>query len=198
MRAFVLGGVLAWCGCPERAAPVPESDPLVQKLKAEQARLDRGGAPGGPPSAPRAPANPLAELVQQGPDTPVAAPLREGQTTVGAVTVSPRRLETARTLEGRRVKLTTAERFVRLVVSVSTTKDESLDLSRATLSSPRGAFPLARDAQRAGLGSPLGTDLGAGVAQELVLFFEVPPSALGPGLSLVLPTSGGTLTVPLQ
>jgi hypothetical protein len=192
-RALALG-LLVLCGCPRERA-VDEGDPLIQKLKAEQERLARGGAPGGPRTDGT---NPLAELAQQVPDTPVSVSVKETPASAGAVTVTPRRMETAQILSGGKVKLTTTERFVRLVVSVSTTKDEALDLSKATLAQGSDVYALARDVQRVGQGSPLGASIGAGVSQDLVLYFEVPPSALGAGLSLVLPVSGGTLTAPLQ
>ncbi|MDX2012775.1 MAG: hypothetical protein SFW67_21425 [Myxococcaceae bacterium] len=196
MRHALLVSVLVLAGCPEKRA-VDESDPLIQKLKAEQERLAKGGAPGGPPGSAGSP-NPLAELAQQVPDTPVAVSVKETPTTVGAVTVTPRRMETAQIISGNKVKLTTTDRFVRLVVAVSTTKDEALDLSKATLTHGSDVYGVARDVQRVGQGSPLGASLGAGVSQDLVLYFEVPASAVGTGLSLVLPVSGGTLTAPLQ
>lgn len=197
MRRALALGVLVLLGCPEKRA-VDETDPLIQKLKAEQDRLARGGAPGGPPGTRPDGTNPLAELAQQVPDAPVAVSVKESPTTLGTVTVTPRRMETAQIISGGKVKLTTTERFVRLVVAVSTTKDEALDLSKATLSQRSDVYALARDVQRVGQGSPLGASIGAGVSQDLVLYFEVPASALGAGLALVLPVSGGTLTAPLQ
>ncbi|MCU0697758.1 MAG: hypothetical protein MUC96_14630 [Myxococcaceae bacterium] len=196
MRRALVVALLVLAGCPAKRA-VDESDPLIQKLKAEQERLAKGGAPGGPPGSAGAP-SPLAELAQQVPDTPVAVSVKEAPITVGAVTLTPRRMETAQSISGSKVKLTTTDRFVRLVVSASTTKDEALDLSKATLTQGSDVYALARDVQRVGQGSPLGASLGAGVSQDLVLYFEVPASAVGAGLSLVLPVSGGTLTAPLQ
>jgi hypothetical protein len=132
------------------------------------------------------------------PDAPVGVSVKEAPTTVGDVTVTPRRMETAQIIAGTKVKLSTTERFVRLVVAVSTTKDETLDLAKASLVKGNDVYALARDVQRVGQGSPLAAAVGAGVTQDLVLYFEIPPSALGAGLSLVLPVTGGTLTAPLQ
>lgn len=200
MRGLLALGVVGLLACPDKARSVDEQDPLIQKLKAEKTRLDQGGAPGGPPGA-RAPtegSNPLADLSQQVPDAPVGVSVNEAPTTVGDVTVTPRRMETAQIIAGNKVKLSTTERFVRLVVSVATTKDETIDLARATLLKGSDVYALARDVQRVGQGSPLAAQVGAGVTQDLVLYFEIPPSALGAGLSLVLPVTGGTLTAPLQ
>lgn len=194
MRALVLVPLLL-AGCPEKKSSVDENDPLIQKLKAEQARLDKGGAPGGPPGASpmKEPPQPLADIVQQPPDVPVNVTVKSAPVTVGDVTLTPKRLETAQIVAGPKVKLSTAERFVKLVVTISTTKDTSFDLAKATLVKGAETFELARDVQRVGQGSPLASTISAGVSQDLVLFFEVPPSSLSEGLKLVLPAGAASI-----
>lgn len=193
-RALLAAALLLLPGCPERSRSV-EDDPLITKLKAEQERLARGGLPGGPP---RPATDPLAELAQQPPDVPVTLPVLSTGVTAAELTLTPKRLETAQIIAGGKVKLSTSERFVRLVISAATTRDTTLDLTRAALRQGPDTFELARDVQRVGQGSPLAPTLGAGVAQDLVLHFELPPSALGPGLTLVVPVGDATLAVPLR
>lgn len=195
MRRLFLVVPLLLAACPEKKASVDENDPLIQKLKAEQARLDKGGAPGGPPGASpmKEPPQPLADIAQQPPDVPVNVTVKSAPVTVGDVTLTPKRLETAQIVAGPKVKLSTADRFVKLVVSVSTTKDTSFDLAKATLVRGAETFELARDVQRVGQGSPLASTISAGVSQDLVLFFEVPPSSLAAGLKLVLPAGPASI-----
>lgn len=197
-RALVVAAVLGLCGCPEKKS-IDESDPLIRKLRAEQERLDKGGLPGGPPGANQAknPAEPLAELTQQPPDMPVNVTIKSSSVTVGDVTVTPKRLETAQIVAGPRVKLSTTDRFLRLVVSAATAKETSFDLAKATLKRGADAWELARDVQRVGQGSPLASTLTSGVPQDLVLYFELPPASVGPGLTLVLPATSGSIEVPL-
>lgn len=188
MRGLVLVVPLLLAGCPDKKSSVDENDPLIRKLKAEQERLDKGGAPGGPPGANslKEPAQPLADIAQQPPDVPVNVAVKSAPVTVGDVTLTPKRLETAQIVAGPKVKLSTADRFVKLVVSVSTTKDTSFDLAKATLVKGSETYELARDVQRVGQGSPLASTISAGVSQDLVLFFELPVAALGAGLELQL------------
>lgn len=195
MRSLLLVVPLLLAGCPEKRSSVDENDPLIRKLKAEQERLDKGGAPGGPPGASpiKEPPPPLADIVQQPPDVPVNVAVKSAPVTAGDVTLTPKRLETAQIVAGPKVKLSTADRFVKLVVSVSTTKETSFDLAKATLVKGSETFELARDVQRVGQGSPLASTISAGVSQDLVLFFEVPPASLSEGLKLVLPAGSTTV-----
>lgn len=188
MRGLFLVVPLLLAGCSEKKSSVDENDPLIRKLKAEQERLDKGGAPGGPPGANaiKEPPQPLADIAQQPPDVPVNVAVKSDAVTVGEVTLTPKRLETAQIVAGPKVKLSTADRFVKLVVSVSTTKDTSFDLAKATLVKGSETFELARDVQRVGQGSPLASTISAGVSQDLVMFFELPVTALGAGLRLEL------------
>lgn len=199
MRRALLLAVPLFVACPDKTPSVDADDPLIRKLKAEQERLDKGGLPGGPPGANpvKNPAEPLAELAQQPPDMPVNVTIKSAPVGAGEVTVTPKRLETAQIVAGPKVKLSTTDRFLRLVVSVVTTKETVLDLAQAKLMRGGVAFDLARDVQRVGQGSPLASTIGAGVSQDLVLYFEVPPAEVAAGLTFKLPVPAGVLEVPL-
>lgn len=182
MRWWVVALGVTACA---RQAPPDETDPLVQKLLAEKARVARGGQPGGPPTG-GGPNDQLAELTQQPPDVPISLPVRTHSLTRGAITATPRKLETAQIVAGPKLKLSTTDRFVRVVVRVSTTEQVTLDLSQAVLARGTQTWPLARDVQRVGQGSPLAATLASGVAQDLVLYFELPADSVQAGLSLRL------------
>jgi hypothetical protein len=123
--------------------------------------------------------------------------VKAGPAILEGTSVTPRRMETAQIIGGTKVKLSTTDRFVRLVVSVSTSKETTFDLAKATLEKGSDVYELARDVQRVGQGSPLATSIGPGVAQDLVLYFELPPAAISSGLTLKLPASGATIEVPV-
>jgi hypothetical protein len=194
----LVGVLLIFSGCPAKTEPsADEADPLIQKLKLERERLAKGGKPGGPPSQTPAPITDLAEMTQKPPDVPIVVEVQNGSVSSGTVTITAKRFETAQVMSAAKVRLSTTDRFVRLVVSVSTLRDETFDLKRATLVRSGEQYELATDVQRVGQGSPLGSMVQGGIPQDLVLHFEVPQSALDTGLSLVLPSSAGTLTLPL-
>lgn len=197
MRTVLVVAALALCACPDKKPTVDENDPLIQKLKAEQDRLSKGGQPGGPGMRSKDDPNPLAEVAQQPPDTPVTVKTKTDSVTVGGLTVTPNRIETAQAVSTAKVKLSTADRFVRLVITVQTSKELTLELSKATLVKGSDVFELARDVQRVGQGSPLAPTIGPSVAQDLVLYFEVPPAQIVPGLTLSLPVGAETLSLPL-
>lgn len=179
-RTAALIAVALW-GC--RACPMKD-DRLYDKLEEERQRL---GAAGG--DATKA----LADLTQQPPDVPKVLSVR-GPVTANGVTLTPKRLELAQIIAGPKVKLSTNDRFARVVVTVATEKDATFDLSAATLVQGQDTFELARDVQRVGQGSPLSASVPGGVAQDLVLYFELPEAKAAAGLTLTLP---GSLSVPL-
>jgi hypothetical protein len=194
-RAIGLVAVAVLSACPDRPLPyVDENDPLLKKLKTEQERLDQGGAPGGPQPLRELP-SPLADVAQRPPDMPIPLPVNAEPQTIGEASVTPKRLETAQILGGSKVKLSTTERFVRLVISVTTSKMTTFDLAKATLRHGSDGYELARDVQRVGQGSPLSTSISPGVAQDVVLYFESPLSAIAPPLKLMLPTTSAMLEV---
>mgnify|MGYP005605737419 CR=1 FL=1 len=57
---------------------------------------------------------------------------------------------------------------------------------------------IAMDVQRLAQGSPLETAIEPGVDQDLVVYFEAPPSMIGPGLKIILPVGEKAVELALQ
>ncbi len=112
-------------------------------------------------------------------------------------------LESLHSLRGTgKVSLTTDELFVRaeLIVQNVGAQSEHLALSEAKLVDAEGKeYPIARDAQTLAGTRKLDRTWEKGQRDSYVLLFEVPPSAIAPELTLVLPASSSTATrIPLQ
>jgi len=187
-----------WVGLGLSACPREEpagSDHTIEKLKAEQRRLIEDGRSGRPPAgAAEALSRALAE-----PASPRALPVPAGQARAGALTVEVRSAVASQSVVGTRTSLASAERFLKVVVVATSVEQVSLDLSTATLQRGEQTAAVARDAQRVGQGSPLTTiAVEPGVRQELVLYFEVSPSMLAPGLKMILSPHGSRLELPLE
>jgi hypothetical protein len=195
LAAFTAMAALALLGCPEeKPAFDPSSDRTPRKLKEEQERLAKGGPVGAKPPL----ADPLAEAAAaQAP--PRALDLPPGRIAkVGPISLELRRVEVMQTLRTPRAAVSTADRFVRVFFTASTTRRAPLSLSQARLVRGSDTAPVALDVQRLGQGSPLETAIEPGVQQDLVLFFEVPPEMIGPGLEIVLPEGEKAIELPLQ
>lgn len=197
-RALVAVAALALLGCPEeKPAFDPSSDRTLQKLKEEQARIANGGQPGGPPNA-KTPANPLAEAAAAQ-EPPRALDLPPNVVAkLDAIAIELRRVEVMQTLQTPRAAVSTGERFVRVFLTARTTEKTPLSLSHAQLVRGADKAGVAFDVQRLGQGSPLETAIEPGVDQDLVLFFEVPPSMIGPGLKIILPAGEKAVELPVQ
>jgi hypothetical protein len=188
--AAVLVGGLVLAACPKDEEP---RDRAIELLKAEQERLRKEG------QAPRRPADPdpLAEIAA-GEARPENLGIPSGVNgDLGPVTLSLAEVQIAQTV-GQRVKLSTTDQFVRVTLEVTTREAVTLDLAGARLVQGERAFALARDAQRAAGGSPLTAKIQPGGSERLVLFFEAPREALGPGLKLVLSTASSRVELALQ
>jgi hypothetical protein len=100
------------------------------------------------------------------------------------------------------VSLTTQDLFVRaqLIAQNVGPQSASLALSGAKLvDAADKEYPLAQDAQTLAGTRKLDRTWEKDQRDTLVLLFEVPPSAIAPGLTLVLPTGGAEPTrIPLQ
>ncbi len=191
---------LALFGCPKDEPGFDENDPLIKKLKAEQQRLEREG----PPRAPPAPRNrepepdPLAEAAARGDaPTPLTVPAAP-PVAAGGATLSVKAAETSHTVKGAKMALSSADLFVRVTLTATAARPETLDLASATLALGEERFGIARDAQKLGQGSPLLARLEPGVSQSLVLYFEAPPAAVKKGLKLILSSGGSAVELPLQ
>lgn len=185
-----LACALALAGCPKDEEP---RDRAIELLKAEQERLRREGA------APRRPADPdpLAEIAaaEAHPENLGIPAGVNGD--LGPVTLALAEVQIAQTV-GQRVKLSTTDQFVRVTLEASAKEPATLDLSGAQLVHGERTFALARDAQRAAGGSPLTAKIQPGGTERLVLFFEAPRDALGPGLKIVLSTASSRVELALQ
>jgi hypothetical protein len=165
-------------GCKKEEEPAPVEDRTLAKLRQEVDRVNKGGATSAPPTA-ASETNPNARL----------ADLAAGH-----------EAETARTLT--KVSLTTPDLFVRaqLIAQNVGPQPASLVLSGAMLvDATDKEYPLAQDAQTLAGTRKLDRTWDKEERDSLVLLFEVPSSAIAPGLTLVLPTSGSApVRIPLQ
>ncbi|GMU58612.1 MAG: hypothetical protein AMXMBFR34_03750 [Myxococcaceae bacterium] len=194
--AVLAVGVL---GCPKEEQPFdPSTDRTLQKLKEEQDRLAKGGAPSGPPGKKTPEPDPLAEAAAaQAPPRVLALP-PAAVTKLGPLNLELRRVEVSQTLKTTRASISTGERFVRVVLTATTRTRAPLSLSGARLERGAETASIAGDVQRLGQGSPLETAIEPGVEQDLVLFFEASPSMIAPGLKIILPSGEKTVELPLQ
>ena len=177
------------CACPPRSAEplVDERDPLIQKLKAERERLEKA----------RQSTNPLADAIEHEAPPEQLKPLSGASLNAQGASFTVRSLEATQAVRAPKMALHTAERFLKVTLSVISATALRLDLSTTKLSTATREFPLARDAQRLSEhASELSLD--ANSARDVVLYFELPADALGPGLKLILPVGQSTLELPLR
>ncbi|MBN1208096.1 MAG: hypothetical protein JXB05_24745 [Myxococcaceae bacterium] len=204
LRALLLAAALTW-GCTKEEAPPPE-DRTLARLRAEVDRVNQGGAPSGPPARAAAPEDPNASLADLAAADGAQArklPLPEKNDTqhVDTVAVKLTGLESSHSTKGGKLSLTTEELFLRvqLVTENVGAAPASLALDGARLVDTEGKeYPVARDAQIAAGTRELRRTWAPQERTEVVLFFELPPSAIGSGLTLVLPATSGDVRLALQ
>lgn len=191
--ALVLGLLL--CGCPKPDAP--EFDPddrLLQKLKAEQERLSKAGPRPGQAPQP----DPLAAVLAA-PSKPESLGIPSGVSAdFGPVALTLIEVQQSQQVGTDRVSVATTDRFLKVTLEATAQKDLVLELSGAALEREGHTAPLARDAQRAGKGSPLSLPLRAGKPQPVVLFFEAPPEMISKGLKIILTSAESRVELALQ
>jgi hypothetical protein len=200
---MLLAAALAW-GC-EKEEPRTE-DRTIAKLRAEADRVGKGGAPSGPPSRLTPPPDPnanLAGLATADEEGSRRLKLPEPNDTkhVDTVAVKLMALESSHSVKGGKLSLTTEELFLRaqLVAQNVGAAPAPLALEGARLVDAAGKeYPVARDAQIAAGTRELTHTWGPQERADVVLFFEIPPSALDSGLTLVLPASSGDVRLPLR
>ncbi len=197
-------------GCKDKSEPEPTTDRTLEQLRLEVERMNKGGAPSGPPAAPTAPESPHDRLAQLAAGSEDDTPLRLRLVSRKAVPVHDGfevravSLEAMHTVSGtgRLSSLTTDEYFVRLTLETLNKGQvpATQSLEGAVLEDATGQrHPITRDAQNLAGTRQLGFTAPPGEPQALVLLFEVPATALEPGLSLVLPQGGDAdARVPLQ
>ncbi|SET31600.1 hypothetical protein [Stigmatella erecta] len=194
-------------GCPKEEAP-PSEDRTLSKLRAEVDRVGRGGTPSGPRGAPSAPEDPNAALagLASGQDyahkQKLFPPEPNETVHVGSVAVKLLGLEASHGVQGSgKVALTSEDLFLRvqLITQNVGPTATSLSLDPVKVVDPAGQlYAVARDVQIVAGTRPLQRTWSPDERSEVILFFEVPPSALGAGLTLVLPSPSGDVRLALQ
>lgn len=197
--AMVLGALTLF-GCPSKDEPkFDENDRAIAQLKAEKERLAHGGAPPAVPrpAVPHTPENDLAEAAAQ-PKAPQRLKVLEAQGAFGELTLTVKSAESSQNVKGTKTSLSTADRFVKVVLSAHAKARETIELGSVMLVREGEQAALARDVQRVGQGSPLGEIvIDANGDQELVMFFEAPASIVGPGMMLRFAEPKRTLDLPV-
>lgn len=205
LSPVLLAAALVW-GCTQEEAP-PKEDRTLAKLRAEADRVGKGGAPSGPPARTAAPADPnatLADLATTGPEG-AGRKLRLPETNdtkhVDTVAVKLTGLESSHSVKGGKLSLTTEDLFLRvqLIAQNVGAAPASVGLEGARLVDAGGKqYAMARDAQLAAGTRELRHTWAPEERTEVVLFFEIPPSALDSGLTLVLPATSGDVRFALR
>lgn len=204
LSPLLLAAALAW-GCAKEEAP-PQEDRTLAKLRAEADRVERGGAPSGPPGRAQPAEDPnagLAGLATADHSGPNKLRLPEPNDTkhVDTVAVKLTGLESSHSVKGGKLSLTTEELFLRVqLIAQNVGKEPApVALERAKLVDEAGKeYGVARDAQIAAGTRQLGRTWAPDERAEVVLFFEIPPSALEADLTLVLPAASGDVRLALR
>ncbi|MCY1081175.1 hypothetical protein [Archangium lansingense] len=190
-------------GC-KKEEPAPSEDRTLEKLRQEVDRVNQGGAPAASPDEtdPNARLAGLAAGQDQEQAKTYALPSRE---TVKADTLAlqPSGLESLHSLRGSgKVALTTDELFLRVKLDAQNAGEKPVHVAFSTarvVDAGGKEYPLARDAQTVGGTRKLDRTWEQEQRDSVVLVFEVPPAAIAPGLSLLIPTSSGEdARIPLQ
>ena len=174
-------------GCPKPADEPAADDRLLKKLQAEKDRLEKGGTAPTPVTAPVIPEpNPLAARAAM-PDAPKTLPMvgvPDFSCGAGACRISS--IETSHNVAGAKMSLTSDDYFVRVVFSAQLPRGGPIDFAAAKLVAGTNEYPIARDAQTLGGTRELARTLKPDEKIEVVLFFEAPRAAIGPGLKLIV------------
>ncbi|MFZ5446203.1 MAG: hypothetical protein ACOZQL_39815 [Myxococcota bacterium] len=196
--AGLVVSALLLLGCPRQDEPRefdPKTDRTLQKLIAEQQRQGKSPAP--KPKEPEP--DPLTQLATTPPAKPETLGIPSGVAAdLGPLSLSLLEVQQMQTVGGSRVSLATTDRFLKVSLKAVAGRDFELDLTGASLENGDAKVGLARDAQRAGNGSPLSVHLAGGTDQKLVLFFEAPPEMIRKGLKIILTSPGSRVELPLQ
>lgn len=193
-------------GCTKEEAPPPE-DRTLAKLRAEADRVGKGGAPSAPPARAQASEDPntglagLATADDGASDRKLRLPEPNDTRHVDTVAVKLTGLALSHSVKGGKLSLTTEEQFLRvqLVMQNVGQAPAVLVLEGVKLVDAAGnGYALARDAQMAAGTRELRHTWAPEERSDVVLFFEVPPSTLDAGLTLVLPATSGDVRLALR
>ncbi len=195
LRGLVIGLLLT--GCPKQDDAPPEFDPndrTLQKLKAEQERLAKAG----PPRMKEPEPDPLAAIVTS-PSKPENLGIPSGvEADLGPVTLRLVAVQQSQNVSSGKLSLATTDRFLKVTLDATATKDVELDLSGATLTNGEQTVTIARDVQRVAKGSPMAAKFHRGSTEQLVLYFEAPSEMIRKGLKIILTSPESRVELPLQ
>jgi hypothetical protein len=198
VRTALVVTALLLSGCPKDKDETqfdPANDRTLQKLKAEQERLAKAGAP---KQVTPKDEDPLSAAI--------AAPIKSEslgipagvEADLGPVTLTLIEVQQSQTAGSGKVSLTTGDRFLRVTLDAKARDTVELDLSGALLVKDEQEFHLARDVQRAAKGSSLITRVSPGGSEKLTLYFEVPPEVISKGLKIILTHGESRVELVLQ
>jgi len=206
LSPLLLAVALTW-GCTKEEAP-PQEDRTLAKLRAEADRVDRGGAPSGPPiKAPAPSEDPNATLAGLAAgevganDEKLRVPDSTPTVHVGTLALKLISLESSQAVQGSgKIGLATEDRFLRVeLIAQNVDKapaNVALDGARVVDAAGK-EYGLARDAQIVGGTRQLRREWASQERTEVVLLFELPPASIGEGLTLVLPSISGDVRLAL-
>jgi hypothetical protein len=195
LRAGAIALCVALAGCVKDQPIAPdESDPLIQKLKAEQERLQRPPPRQLPPPAEAQLAQAVVDAAPPKALTPVSTVAVHSHSANFAL----KAMEQSQQVKGARAAVSTPDAFLKVTLSVMALEPIELPVAQATVTSGDHSYNLARDAQKLGQGSALGVTVSPGDDVTLVLFFELPQDAVRKGLKLVMPVKDGAVELALQ
>lgn len=194
--SLVCGLLLLGCPKQDDAPEFDPNDPLIQKLKAEQARLAKAGPPRPKPAEPQA--DPLA-VIAASPARPESLGIPSGVSAdLGPVTLSLVEVLQSQRVGTDKVSLATTDRFLKVTLDAVSSENVTLELAGARLEREGQVVALARDAQRAARGSDLVQQLPRGEHRELVLYFEAPDEMIRKGLKIILSRGESRVELALQ
>lgn len=182
-------------GCPKEKEDDFANDRTLQKLKAEQERLAKAGAPKVVTPVDEDPLN--AAIAR--PIKPESLGIPNGVAAdLDSIALTLLEVQQSQTAGTGKISLTTGERFLKVTLEGTSAKEVELDLSGAKLVNGDQEFGIARDVQLAAKGTPLITRFSPGKVQKLILYFEVPPEVVRKGLKIILSHGESRVELTLQ
>ena len=190
-------------GC-KKEEPATGEDRTLEKLRQEVDRVNQGGAPSASPDETDPNARLAGLAAGQAKEQARTYTLPSKETVkVDTLALQPTGMESQHSLRGSgKVSLTTNELFllVKFDAVNAGEKPVHVPFSTARLVDAGGKeYPVAHDAQTVGGTRKLDRTWELEQREAMTLVFEVPPAAIAPGLSLLIPTSSGEdARIPLQ
>ena len=195
MRLLFFALLLAACSKQREEPEFDPNDRALQKLMAEKERLAKHPPPPRPAAGEP---NPLAEIAAA-PSRPESLGIPNGANAdLGPVKFTLVEVKQSQTFGNGKVSLSTEDRFLQVQLDATSSKAAKVDLTGAELQNGDEHFAIARDVQRVAGGTALTFELDPGKTVSVVLLFEVPPSVIRKGLTIVLTEGQSRVELPLQ